>query len=303
MRKVILLITLSVFTISCEEGRNKKKELTIEPPSKPEIIVNKIKKEADTSNMIFFNGGTITIGSDKGAPNEGPVFEQKVAPFYLDKNLVSVADFRKFIQATNYKTEADNFGNSGVFIFETGQWTLLNGANWEYPLGRTEPQSIDNHPVTHVSWNDAKAYANWVNKRLPTEFEWEFSAKNGGNSTYPWGESVLLNGAYMANVWQGTSVKENEALDGFLLTSPIGIFGETAAGLTDMAGNVWQWCENSYASYPGNSIIEPSLPNVKSTRGGSFMFDQALEKSFTTTFRSKNSTDTSLFNTGFRCAK
>lgn len=280
-----------------------KKTFKKNTPINTEIVSDILITETDISNMIFFKGGTIIIGSEKGAANESPVFEKHIAPFYLDKNLVSVADFRKFILAMNYKTEADNFGDSGVFLFDRGEWTLLNGANWEYPLGKTKPKSIDNHPVTHVSWNDAKAYANWVGKRLPSEFEWEYAAKNGGNSTYAWGETVLLNGVHMANVWQGNSVKENNALDGFLLTSPVGLFGETSAGLTDMAGNVWQWCENSYASYPGNPNQESSVPNVKSTRGGSFMFDQALEKSFTTTFRAKNSTDTSLFNTGFRCAK
>lgn len=303
MNKNILIIILSFLVISCNESVKNKTISNKNNSKSVEIISDTLKPDTDTSNMILFNGGVINIGSENGAPNETPVFEKTIAPFYIDKNLVSVADFRKFVQATNYKTEADKFGNSGVFLFEQGQWTLLDGANWEYPLGKSQPKSIDNHPVTHVSWNDAKAYANWLGKRLPTEFEWEFAAKNGGNSTYPWGESLMLNGMYMANVWQGDSVKNNEALDGFLLTSPIGIFGKTVAGLTDMAGNVWQWCDNSYASYPGNPNQEPSVPNVKSTRGGSFMFDQALEKSFTTTFRGKNSTDTSLFNTGFRCAK
>jgi len=257
----------------------------------------------DTSNMVSFKGGSFRIGSDNSLPNEGPTFETQIAPFLLDKNLVSVADFRKFIDATNYKTEADKFGDSGVFLFDQGQWTLMKGANWEYPLGETKPKSLDNHPVTHVGWNDAKSYASWVGKRLPTEFEYEFAAKNGGDSVYPWGNTVLKDGKHMANVWQGASVNDLDAKDGFLLTSPIGHYGASPAGLTDMVGNVWQWTESIYASYPGNPNPEPKDPKIRTTRGGAFMFDQASEKSFTTTFRAKNSVDTSLFNTGFRCAK
>ncbi len=301
MKLPIAICSLLLIVTACKEPAKKAPNTT--PVKSEKTVVVPKSNNADVSNMVHFKGGTIAIGSNKGAPNEAPAFETVVAPFHLDKNLVSVADFRKFVEATNYKTEADNYGDSGVFIFEQGQWTLLKGTNWEYPLGETKPKSLDNHPVTHVSWNDAKAYAAWAGKRLPTEYEWEFAAKNGGTSTYPWGETPLKNGKHMANVWQGTSIENAKAEDGFTLTSPIGHYGETPAGLTDMSGNVWQWCEDVYASYPGNPAPEPSAPNVRVTRGGSFMFDQALEKSFTTTFRAKNSVDTSLFNTGFRCAK
>ena len=298
------LILLLVFS-SCKQSPKKDND-KLEIPQEKTLVAAPVATQASevsTENMVFFKGGTIRIGTDNGIPNEGPSFETQVAPFHLDKNLVSVADFRKFIEATGYKTEADNFGDSGVFLFDQAQWTLLKGANWEYPLGETKPKSVDNHPVTHVSWNDAQAYASWVGKRLPTEFEYEFAAKNGGDVIYPWGNTVLKDGKHMANVWQGASVKEADPKDGFLLTSPIGHFGETPAGLTDMVGNVWQWTESIYEVYPGNPNKEPKNPNIRTTRGGAFMFDQAFEKSFTTTFRAKNSIDTSLFNTGFRCAK
>ena len=113
----------------------------------------------------------------------------------------------------------------------------------------------------------------------------------------------MIDKKYMANVWQGDTSQKNDGLDGYMMTSPVGAFEPNTAGLHDMGGNVWQWCSNMYESYPGNSIQEPKDPNIRSTRGGSFMFDQALEKSYTITFRGKNSIDTSLFNTGFRCAK
>lgn len=292
---VIILFVLISF-MACKEVKKTDKPVEVD---KPEI------KSVDNSAMVYFKGGTILIGSNDGGINEKPVFEMEIQPFYLDKNLVTVAEFRNFIIETSYKTEADKFGDSGVFSFEKGSWELLPGANWEFPLGKEQPKAIDNHPVTHVSWTDAKAYAGYVDKRLPTEFEWEFAAKNGENNEmrYAWGNTLVIDGNYKANVWQGSSIKDKDVLDGFLLTSPVGFYGETKSGLSDMGGNVWQWCENYYKSYPEKASMAPEDPNVRSTRGGSFMFDEALENSYTNTFRSKNSIDTSLFNTGFRCAR
>lgn len=303
-----LLVFVCILVISCKETKKVDKTEIIKKREPVELTNNTSKissNEVDTSNMVHFEGGTIKIGSETGAKNEAPVFEMKIAPFYLDKYLVTVAEFREFVLKTNYVTEADKFGDSGVYSFEQGNWSLMPGANWEYPLGKDKPKSLDNHPVTHVSWNDANAYASWKGKRLPTEFEWEFAAKNGENTTnkYAWGNKPVINGKYMANVWQGSNIQESEPKDGYLLTSPIGAFGATKSGLYDMGGNVWQWCENYYKPYPYNDKSAPQDPNIRATRGGSFMYDEALENSYTTTFRSQNSIDTSLFNMGFRCAK
>ena len=296
----ILGISCLIVMASCKDAKKSEAlEETVAEVSTP------IVKEADTTKMVYFKGGKITIGSNNGPVNEQPTFEMEIAPFYLDKNLVTVAEFREFINQTKHKTEADTFGDSGVFMIDEGKWTLLPGANWEYPLGKDQPKAQDNHPVTQVSWNDAKAYASWAGKRLPTEFEWEYAAKNGENTSdkYAWGASLVVNGKYMANVWEGTTIQDKTMKDGYLLTSPVGHYGATKAGLNDMGGNVWQWCENYHKPYPESSSTPPADPNVRSTRGGSFMFDEALENSYTTTFRGKNSIDTSLFNMGFRCAK
>lgn len=302
MKLLPLLVIFAIVFTACKETPKNKIDTT-----KKETVtaIEEVTVAVDTSAMVYFEGGTVSIGSINGQPNEQPIFKKEIASFYLDKNLVTVADFRKFIDATDYKTDADKFGDSGVFLFETSNWTLLKGANWEFPLGATKEKALDNHPVTHVSFNDAKSYAAWAGKRLPTEFEWEFAAKNGVNTSnkYAWGNELVVNGKYMANVWQGTLVTDKTILDGYFLTSPVGDFGETTSGLTDMGGNVWQWCDSYYKPYPENLKAAPENPLVKSTRGGSFMFDQALEKSFTTTFRGQNSMDTSLFNMGFRCAK
>lgn len=265
MKRVIYAFVIVVI-ISCRGELKGEKN--------PEVNENKTKtevKEVDTSTMVHFEGGIITIGSDTGLANEKPAFEKEIAPFYLDKNLVTVAEFGIFIEKTGYITEAEKFGDSGIFSFQTGAWSLVKGTNWMYPEGPTGERAKENHPVTHVSWNDARYYAHWMGKRLPTEYEWEFAAKSGKNTfdTYSWGNEVKIDGKYMANVWQGNSATKLEVMDGYILTSPVGIYGETSVGLTDMGGNVWQWCENIYESYPGSSIKEQSDSKVRSTRGGS----------------------------------
>lgn len=113
--------------------------------------------------------------------------------------------------------------NSGVLNLETGQWILAEGANWKYPLGKKGPEAEANHPVTQVSWNDANAYAEWAGRRLPSEIEWEYAAKNGKNSgnTYSWGNQLEEKGSYKANVWQGSFPIKNTVDDGFLYTSPV----------------------------------------------------------------------------------
>ena len=254
-------------------------------------------------DMVYFEGGPIIIGSNDQMPNESPAFETKIEPFFLDKHLVTVARFRKFIEATSYVTEAEKFGDSGVYNLNEGKWELLKGTTWEYPLGPDKPAAKDDHPVTQVSWNDAVAYCEWAGLRLPTEFEWEYAARGGKNSgeKFSWGNEVFMNGRFMANVWQGDLSTEQGA-DGFVFTSPVGHYGETGSGLTDMGGNVWEWCQNTYKPYPGGKPFRIN-PNIKTIRGGSFFYDQAGELSYTVSFRGQNSIETSLFNAGFRCAK
>ncbi len=258
-------------------------------------------------DMVYFPGGEIKIGSYTGREYEQPVFTAKLQPFWLDKNLVTVKDFRKFIKETGYKTDADKFGNSLVFNFKDGKWDFVNGANWEYPFGRDKKPAKDNLPVTQVSYNDALAYAKWAGKRLPTEIEWEYAARNGKNTgqNYPWGNDLVVDGKYMANVWQGPLQPEPEVKDGFLYTSPVGYFGETPAGLTDMSGNVWQWTDSYFMPYPGSQYEGRAGPdeNSRVIRGGSFMYDEYGPLSNSVWFRSMNTIETSLFNMGFRCAK
>lgn len=256
----------------------------------------------DTSKMIRFEGGTFTLGSNDRTPIEAPAYETTVAPFYLDVNLVTVANFRKFIEATNYETEAESFGDSGVFDFKSYRWMLIKGATWEYPFGINAPKAENNHPVTHVSWNDANAYAKWIGKRLPTEKEFEFASKNSKNLKYPWGNTVLKDSKIMANTWNGKTIQDQNIKDGYFYTSPIGAFSKSESGIYDLVGNVWQWTATIFTPHDKNIPFKINT-NIVVTKGGSFMYDQALELSYTNTFRAQNSKESSLFNTGFRCAK
>jgi len=311
---VSLVLTASCVSDSGKKRVNSSKESVIK---KEKQVVKTSKSETtsritsskpgDTKGMVYFPGGKIKIGTYSGRDYEKPVFETTVQPFWLDKNLVTVKQFRKFIEETGYKTDADNFGNSLVFNFKTGQWDFVDGANWEYPFGRDKKPAKDNHPVTQVSYHDAKAYAEWAGKRLPTEIEWEYAARNGKNTgqNYPWGNDLVVNGKYMANVWQGPLQPDPEVKDGFLYTSPVGYYGETPAGLTDMSGNVWQWTDSYFLPYPGSQFEGRAGPdeNSRVIRGGSFMYDEYGPLSNSVWFRSMNTIETSLFNMGFRCAK
>lgn len=253
--------------------------------------------------MVFFAGGEIRLGSDR-LPNESPEFDTVIKPFWLDKYPVTVKQFRSFVSATGFLTDAEQFGDAAVCDISSGNWSLKKGANWKYPLGPGKPAALDNYPVTQVSWNDAVAYCRWAGLRLPTEAEWEFAARNGKNSAdlYSWGNSLIVNNEYKANVWQGGQFSSQSA-DGFEYTSPVGYFGTTPSGLTDMGGNVWQWCSDIYRLYKGNS--QPYRPDVNTRviRGGSFLYDQAAALSYSVSFRAANTVETSLFNMGFRCAK
>ena len=255
-------------------------------------------------NMVFFRGGKIVIGSSEGKPNEFPEHIVKVKSFYIDKHPVTVGEFRNFIIATGYKTTAEEFGDAGVFIFDSLNWRLVTGATWEYPMGKDHGPAPDDHPVTQVSWYDARAYAEWVGKRLPTEAEWEFAARGGkiDNDRYSWGSQLVSENKFMANVWEGQFPYYNEPLDGFLTTSPVGYFGESPEGLSDMGGNVWEWCMDVYTFYEGNPMVMPADTFVKVLRGGSFMCDSNVCHGYRVSARSFCTAETSLFHQGFRCA-
>lgn len=261
--------------------------------------------ETPDKEMVYFEGGTITVGSEEGEMNESPVHQVSVDPFYISENLVTVAEFREFVEATGYVTEAEKFGNSGVFDVETGNWSLVEGADWKQPFGPDGKAAKDDHPVTQVSWNDAVAYCEWAGVRLPTEMEWEFAAKGGNdsNNRFSWGNDLVSKAGFEANVWQGKFPDSVSVEDGYLYTSPVGVYGKTEAGLTDMGGNVWEWTSDTYRLYEGNRYRVPMDENKKVIRGGSFLCDETVCFSYRVSARSFNTHESATFHMGFRTAR
>lgn len=234
-----------------------------------------------------------------------PAFAAKVEPFFMDQSPVTVAEFRAFVEATGYETEAERFGDAGVLDTQTGRWRLVEGAAWQRPLGLDGPEAEPDHPVTQASWNDAVAYCKWKDKRLPTEVEWEHAARGARNSrsVCPWqGSCDPKARAQKANTWQGQFPAYNTVEDGYRYTSPVGAFGETELGLTDMGGNVWEWTSSWYRSYrERGKPFHPTEQSEKVQRGGSFQCNEC--GGYRVFARSHSTPETSLHHVGFRCAK
>jgi formylglycine-generating enzyme len=298
--------------VQLKKAVNYSKTITLLPSiSKQLQKSNKLIGSIAPQNMILIPGGFTMIG-DSNKLHESPSFAVEVRPFFMDVHPVTVAQFRLFVKATGYVTDAEKFGNSAfIDSSSANQWILKEGANWIYPQGKDYPPAQDNHPVTQVSWNDAQAYCKWAGKRLPNEFEFEYAAKSGRNTNdiYPWGNDFIVNGAYKANVWQGSFPDYNEVKDGFKFTSPVGYFGKNALGLSDMAGNVWEWCSNDKFSYDElliaasqKAFIKPKA-NEKAMRGGSFLCEPGWCHGYRVTGRAGSSPETALMHVGFRCVK
>jgi formylglycine-generating enzyme len=259
---------------------------------------------AVAGEMITIPGGAGRMGSDTGMPDERPAHGIEVQSFRLDRSPVTVADFAAFIRATGHETDAERLEGGAVMSFGTGQWRLVPGATWRTPYGPQGPEAQVDHPVTQVSHSDAEAYCRWRDKRLPTEKEWEFAARAGqdGEPVYAFGDRLLREGEYLANVWTGIFPVLNTAEDGFKTTSPVGAFGTTPIGLTDMAGNVWEWTSSPYGPYGADTpqADDPAAPRVQ--RGGSYLCDPKLCHGFRVSARGHATPDSAHMHVGFRCA-
>ncbi len=257
------------------------------------------------AEMVAFDGGDTQIGSLRGLPSERPVMQRNVAPFKLDRSPVTVEKFRAFIQDTQYQTEAEKFGSAAVMQMTTGYWYLQEGATWEKPFGPDGNRAPAGHPVTQVSWNDANAYCAHYGKRLPTEIEWEHAARFGseGEVAYAFGDQLVNEGTFLANVWTGVFPIINTEQDGYKFTNPVGHFGRTPAGLTDMAGNVWEWTSDwkrPYKDYDAEITVTQASEKIQ--RGGSFLCDANVCHGFRVSARQSSTPDSSLMHVGFRCA-
>lgn len=270
--------------------------------------------------MVLIEGGEFLMGTDDlegfKADCEGPVRKKKVSSFYMDSHAVTNEEFQQFIRQTGYKTEAERFGWSFVFyqfispalnaamqqVAGTPWWFAVEGAYWFQPEGpgSTIEDRLD-HPVIHVSWNDAAAFCEWAGKRLPTETEWEFAARGGlEQKKYPWGDELTPDDSHRCNIWQGKFPASNAMEDGYAGTAPACSFPPNRYGLYNMAGNVWEWCSNVFTVASAVEIAVRQEVN-RAMRGGSYLCHESYCNRYRVAARTSNTADSSAGNIGFRC--
>ncbi|WP_460524352.1 formylglycine-generating enzyme family protein [Humibacter antri] len=263
-------------------------------------------------------------GDENRADGETPAHLVAMDAFEIDVTAVTNADFGRFVDDTGYRTEAEEFGFSAVFHLavqahasdiisradSTPWWWGVRGADWRHPGGsRSELGGLHDHPVVHISWNDANAYCAWAGRRLPTEAEWERASRGGlEGHRYPWGDELTEHdGSWRANIWQGRFPLSNTLDDGFLTTAPVRSFAPNGYGLWQTVGNVWEWCSdryspNYYAHSPDANPRGPEGGETRVLRGGSYLCHESYCNRYRNSARSSNTPDSSMGNAGFRTA-
>jgi formylglycine-generating enzyme len=284
---------------------------------------------ATLARMVALPGGTFLMGTEfvEGFPadGEGPVRSVTVRPFSIDSYPVTNRLFLEFTQATGYRTEAERFGWSFVFwlhipparfhhlvedrVPAAPWWCKVRGARWNAPEGPgSDLFKREDHPVVHVSWNDALAFAQWSGQRLPTEAEWEYAARGGlEQKLYPWGDKLRPDGRHRCNIWQGQFPTRDTAEDGYSGTCPVDAFPSNDFGLFSMTGNTWEWCADWFSpdfhrTAPQDNPTGPSTGHGRVTKGGSFLCHQSYCNRYRVAARTSNTPDSSTSNMGFRCA-
>ncbi len=301
------------------------------------------------ADMVRIPGGTFRMGSDRHYPEEAPSHRVSVDSFWIDRTPVTNRQFKEFVKATSHVTFAERvpdpkdypgalpdmlFAGSLVFappprianLQDWSQWwILLKGANWRRPYGpKSSINNLDHHPVVHVNFDDALAYAKWAGKDLPTEAEWEYAARGGvDGAEFAWGDEFTPGGKHMANTWQGEFPRQNLCEDGFNRTSPVTAFPPNGHGVHDMIGNVWEWTTDWYTlkheadaaktcCIPENprggreeASYDPGLPDIKIPRkvikGGSHLCAPNYCRRYRPAARHAEPVDTSTSHVGFRC--
>ncbi len=287
-----------------------------------ESLTNTNSHTLDLANMVQIPAGEFILGSenDESSEEDGETIRREVyiPSFYMDTYAVTNEQFARFIEETGFETDAEKYGWSFVFhLFvndeleqdilglpkDTPWWIGVNGACWKFPEGRNS--SIDHrltHPVVHVSWNDAIAYATWAGKRLPTEAEWEYAASSGViDRKYPWGNELHEDGEHHCNIWQGEFPYMNSGEDGFVGTAPVDSYDANAFGLYNMSGNVWEWSEESFSNQPSDSTNILLDPSIKLIKGGSYLCHRSYCNRYRIAARTFNTIDSSTGHMGFRC--
>jgi sulfatase modifying factor 1 len=303
-------------------------------------------------DMVQIAAGRFIMGSDDFYPEEAPAREVQVSGFAIDRGPVTVAQFTRFTAETGYLTlaerspDAADYPNADPALLRAGSvvfhptpgpvplddasrwWEYVPGASWRHPWGpRSDNAERAGHPVTHVAYEDAEAYAEWVGKELPSEAEWEYAARGGlDGAVFAWGDVQRPRGALMANHWQGEFPWRNTGAGGWRGTSPVGLFPANGYGLYDLTGNVWEWTADYYS--PGGAGSEgvasacckpPVDPRVESSqrshdlgypgahiprrviKGGSHLCAASYCLRFRPAARQPEAIDTSTSHIGFRC--
>lgn len=287
------------------------------------------------------------MGSDSHYPEERPLRQVQVDPFTLDAYPVTNAQFAQFVAATGHVTlaeiapKAEDYPGADPALLQPGSslfvppphpvplndpfgwWSFSLGTDWRHPWGPASSYlDLIDHPVVHVAFEDAQAYARWAGKRLPTEAEWEFAARGGlDRQDYAWGSELVPDGEMLANFWQGNFPNENTLQDGFERTSPVGSFPANGFGIFDMIGNVWEWTDDWYATHSGaqpSSCCIPRNPRGatqaesldpasgfprKVLKGGSHLCAPNYCQRYRPAARYAQTVDTSTSHIGFRCAQ
>lgn len=319
------------------------------------LISCKPNSVIERENMMYIPAGTFFMGSEneQSRKDEQPVHKVKVSAFWMDKTEVTNAQFKEFVDQTGYLTTAEIAPNweelklslpegtpkphdsllvassltfkpskGPVDLNQFGQWWKWTPkASWRHPSGpESSIEELMNHPVVHISWFDANAYAKWAGKRLPTEAEWEWAGKGGlSKSIYPWGNEAVNQGEAKTNSWDGEFPYFNTERDRFFYTAPVASYEPNGYGLYDMAGNVWEWCSDwyqydYYKSHKSKLVRNPQGPEAsydpnmpytdqKILRGGSFLCNDTYCSGYRVSARMKSSPDTGLQHTGFRLVK
>ena len=339
LNPIILFISIIIFNQSCKNQTQIKTEEQI----------------LQIPGMVWISGGIYDMGASDGdrmaLPHEKPKHTVKVDGFYMDETEVTNAQFSKFIEATNYITTAerpvdwelikqqlppgtpkphDSLLLPGSLLFKKTKesvpnlydfsqwWRWTNGANWKQPEGKgSSIDGKDNHPVVHVSYEDAMAYCHWAGRRLPTEAEWEFAARGGKrDKIYFWGDLTDKLSSYV-NSWEGEFPVDNTQADGFEKSAPVKTYPPNGYGLYEISGNVWEWTsdwyssqyyqyckENSITNNPKgpNEAFNPNNPYIdeRIIRGGSFLCNASYCASYRVSSRMATDPSTSLEHLGFR---
>ncbi|MBA2810212.1 formylglycine-generating enzyme family protein [Streptomyces sp. KM273126] len=307
-----------------QEQASGRRDLPFEPPRRDTREV--------VRGMVRVPGGRFLMGgADPDAfpeDGEGPVRPVTLPPYLMDAHAVTGRQFAAFVKDTGYITDAEQQGWSFVFyalvhppaatavrrgaVAEAPWWLAVDGASWRAPDGPGSSYAErPNHPVVHVSWHDAAAYAAWAGKRLPTEAEWEMAARGGlEQARYPWGQDLTPRNRHRCNIWQGRFPQVNTGEDGYLGTAPVNAYAPNGHGLYNVAGNVWEWCADWWsvtwhAAETRETREDPQGPPngaSKVIRGGSYLCHSSYCNRYRAAARTHNTPDSSTGHMGFRCA-